>query len=81
MQSFRSTYLATMTALATAGFGLLAAGAWNTAIADLLKFLLPHGQGIAYELLYAALVTLIAVAVINTLGKLAERESAKPLIK
>lgn len=76
MQSFRSTYLATMTALATAGFGLLAAGAWNTAIGDLLKTFLPHGQGAIYELLYAAIVTVLAVFVINALGKLADKDAS-----
>ena len=77
MTNFRSTYLATMTALATAGFGLLAAGAWNTAIADLLKTFLPHGQGVIYEVLYAFLVTLIAILVINALGRIADKtESA-----
>ena len=73
MQSFRQTYLATMTALATAGFGLLAAGAWNTAIGDALKTFLPHGTGVIYEIFYAIIVTLIAIVVINALGRLADK--------
>lgn len=76
MQSFRQTYLATMTALATAGFGLLAAGAWNTAIGDVLKTFLPHGTGVIYELFYALIVTLIAILVINALGRLAAKEDS-----
>jgi len=73
VQSFRQTYLATMTALATAGFGLLAAGAWNTAIGDLLKTFLPKGTGVISELFYALIVTMLAIVVINALGKLADK--------
>ncbi len=76
MQNFRQTYLATMTALATAGFGLLAAGAWNTAIADLLKEFLPKGAGVISELFYALVVTVLAVVVINALGKLADKSQS-----
>lgn len=76
MQSFRQTYLATMTALATAGFGLLAAGAWNTAIGDVLKTFLPKGTGVIYELFYAVIVTLLAIIVINALGKLADKSES-----
>lgn len=77
MQFFRSNYLATMTALATAGFGLLAAGAWNIAIGDLLKTFLPHGTGVLYELLYAAIVTILAVVVINALARLADKSQSQ----
>jgi len=77
LQLFRSNYLATMTALATAGFGLLAAGAWNIAIGDLLKTFLPHGTGVFYELVYAAIVTILAVIVINALGRLADKETSE----
>jgi Family of unknown function (DUF5654) len=76
VQTFRQTYLATMTALATAGFGLLAAGAWNTAIGDLLKTLLPRGTGLISELFYALIVTLLAIVVINALGKLADKSES-----
>jgi|HubBroStandDraft_1064217.scaffolds.fasta_scaffold987470_1 hypothetical protein len=65
-----------MTALATAGFGLLAAGAWNTAISDLLKTILPRGTGIISELIYALIVTLLAIVVINALGKLADKSES-----
>jgi hypothetical protein len=71
---FRSTYLATMIALATAGFGLLAAGAWNTAIADLLKTFLPGGKGVVYELIYAVIVSFLALLVINSLGRVSQKE-------
>ena len=77
MQLFRSNYLATMTALATAGFGLLAAGAWNIAIGDLLKTFLPHGTGVVYELFYAAIVTILAVVVINALARMADKSQSQ----
>jgi hypothetical protein len=77
VQLFRSNYLATMTALATAGFGLLAAGAWNIAIGDLLKTFLPHGTGVIYELFYAAVVTIVAVLVINSLARLADKNATE----
>jgi len=63
-----------MIALATTAFGLLAAGAWNTAISDLLKIILPGGKGVISELIYALIVTVVAIVVINNLGKLADKE-------
>lgn len=70
----KSTYLGTMIALATVAFGLLAAGAWNKFIADLIGVFLKPGSGIWAELLYAVLVTIIAIVVIQGLAKLAARE-------
>jgi hypothetical protein len=65
-----------MTALATTAFGLLAAGAWNTAIADLLKTFLPGGKGVISELIYAVIVTVLAIVVISNLGKLIDKEQS-----
>lgn len=70
----KTTYLGTMIALATVAFGLLAAGAWNKAITDLLGFFLKSGTSVWGEIGYAIVVTIIAVVVIQNLGKLAERE-------
>jgi len=50
-----------MLSLATVAFGLLAAGAWNKFIADLVGRFLKHGSGLWVELLYAVVVTLLAV--------------------
>lgn len=71
----KPTYLGTMIALATVAFGLLAAGAWNSFIKDVLALFLKPGTGVLGELIYAILVTIIAILVIQNLGKLAERES------
>ncbi len=71
----KSTYLGTMIALATVAFGLLAAGAWNKFIADLIAVFLKPGSGIWAELLYALLVTVVAIVVIQALGKVAEKQA------
>ena len=62
-----------MIALATAGFGLIAALAWNKFITDLIGLFLKPGSGVWAELLYAVIITIIAIVVIQNLGKLAER--------
>jgi len=69
-------YLTTMIALATTAFGLLAAGAWNTAISDLLKEFIGKEGGIIGELVYAVIVTVVAIVVINNLAKLADKDQS-----
>ncbi len=73
----RAQFLATMIALASAAFGVIAALAWNMAISDLIKQLLPGGKGIAPEFIYAVIVTLIGIFVMVSLGKLAEKTGEK----
>jgi hypothetical protein len=63
-----------MIALATVAFGLIAAGAWNKFITDLIALFLKPGTGIWAELLYAVFITVVAVTVVQALGKLAERD-------
>ncbi len=60
--------------LATVAFGLLAAGAWNKFIADLVGQYLKNGSGVWAELLYAVVVTVLAVLVIGHLNKLAQKD-------
>ncbi len=71
----RPSYLGTMIALATAAFGLIAALAWNKFITDLIALFLKPGAGIWAELAYAVIITVIATIVIQTLGKIAERDT------
>jgi len=71
----KPTYLGTMIALATVAFGLIAALAWNKFITDLIALFLKPGAGIWAELLYAVIITVIAMLVIQNLGKIAERET------
>jgi hypothetical protein len=68
----KPTYLGTMIGLATAAFGLVAALEWNTFITDLIALFLKPGTGVWAELLYAVVITIVAVVVIQALGKLAE---------
>ena len=70
----KPTYLGTMIALATAAFGLIAALAWNKFITDLIGLFLKPGSGVWAELLYAVVISVIALVVIQNLAKLAEHE-------
>jgi hypothetical protein len=70
----KPTYLGTMISLATIAFGLIAAGAWNKFISDTIAIFLQPGNGVWAELIYAILVTLLAIVVVQSLGKLADRE-------
>ncbi len=67
-----------MLALATSGFGLVAALAWNSVIQEFvntyLKKILPAGSGIWSLLIYAVIVTILAVAVTLQLSKILDRK-------
>lgn len=65
-------FLQTMIALASASLGLVAALAWNEAIKATLV-MLGLGDSLAGLYTYAILATLIAVAVLSWLGRLAAR--------
>ena len=60
--------------LATSGFGLIAALAWNNVIQDLvdnyIKKYLPQGSGIISLLVYAIIITILAVVITMQLSKL-----------
>lgn len=65
-------FIQTMIALASASLGLVAALAWNDAIKATLK-LLGLGDSLAGLYTYAILATILAVAVLVWLGRLASR--------
>lgn len=69
----KSEFLKTMVSLATAGFGLAAALAWNDAIQALINKLLPKGSELRSKFVYAFVITAIAVMVTYFLGKAAQR--------
>ena len=71
----KPTYLGTMIGLATVAFGLIAAGAWNKFITDVIALFLKPGSGVWAELLYAVVITIIAIIVIQNLAKLTERSA------
>ncbi len=66
-----------MLTLATSGFGLVAALAWNGFIQELvnnyIKKYLPASSGIISLLIYAIIVTVVAVLVTMQLTKVVER--------
>jgi uncharacterized membrane protein (DUF106 family) len=66
-----------MLTLATSGFGLVAALAWNSAIGELIntyvKPFLPQGSGLISLLVYAILVTIVAVIITFNLSKVIEK--------
>jgi uncharacterized membrane protein len=71
----KSTYLGTMIGLATIAFGLIAAGAWNKFISDVIALFLKPGSGVLAELIYAVIITIVAIVVVQSLAKLAEKEA------
>lgn len=66
-----------MIALATSGFGLVAALAWNNVIQefvnDYVKKVLPQGSGMLSLLIYAVIITLLAVMITYQLSKILDR--------
>jgi hypothetical protein len=66
-----------MLTLATSGFGLVAALAWNSLIQELVnsyvKKFLPNGSGIISLLIYALVVTVLAVFVTYQLSKISDK--------
>jgi uncharacterized protein DUF5654 len=76
----RSQFLATMISLASAAFGVVAALAWNAFITELVKTYLPAGAGLVGLLVYAVVVTILAVIVLMSLGRAAERAGGKSAV-
>jgi uncharacterized membrane protein len=63
----------TISNLLTVAFGLIAALAWNSAIQAIIVSVLPKGSGITGLLIYAIVITIIAViatiVIARALGK------------
>jgi len=75
---FRKEFLKTMIQLATAGFGLTAALAWNEAIQAFIKKVVPVGTSDLFsKMIYAFIVTAIAVTITYILGKMLQNEEKK----
>ena len=67
--SMRIEILEKMQLLATAGFGLVAALAWNSAIQDLFNLFFPNRESLLAKFLYAIVITVLIVLVTSRLGK------------
>jgi hypothetical protein len=63
-----------LAALITAAFGLIAALAWNTAIQEIFKQVFGEAQGLAAMLVYAVVVTVIAIVATVWIGKVSEKK-------
>jgi len=70
--NLRSEFLKTMAQLATAGFGLVAALAWNETIKDIINRFISPGSGLISRIIYAIIVTILAVIVTYYLGCLTQ---------
>lgn len=70
-----------MVLLATSGFGLVAALAWNNVIKEFVdKYIsrwIPNGGGLLSLLIYAIVITIIAVIVTTNLTKTVEKLEKK----
>lgn len=75
-QKYQLAVVSQILSLATNGFGLVAALAWNNVIKEIvdqyLKPLLGAGSGLASLFIYATIVTFLAVTVTIQLSKLKE---------
>ncbi|TMD59318.1 MAG: hypothetical protein E6I87_09630 [Chloroflexi bacterium] len=75
--SNRAVYIATMISLASAAFGVVAALAWNAFITEAVKQVLPATAGLMGLLIYAVVVTVLAIVVIVWLAGQAAKTGAK----
>ena len=66
-----------VSSLATAGFGVVAALAWNDAIQALFQRLFGSASGIVAKFLYAAVITVVVVLVTRHLARVADRLAQK----
>lgn len=79
--SFRRELVGQLVTLATAGFGLVTALAWNETVQAFVKEYIekyyPGGSGVLSKFLYAILITFLAVLITYQLSRLASRWGIK----
>jgi uncharacterized membrane protein YqjE len=71
--SFKTEVIEKISALITAAFGLVAALAWNGAIQELFKLVFGDQSTLVAMLVYAIVVTIIAVIATIWIGRAAAR--------
>jgi Na+(H+)/acetate symporter ActP len=69
----KSEIIDKIAALVTAAFGLVAALAWNGAILAIFKKIFGTAEGMLSMIIYAVVVTIIAVVATIWVGKAAEK--------
>ena len=62
-----------LSTLMAAGFGLVAALAWNDAIQTLFKTIFPTASNVVAKFVYAGLITALVVIVTTRLARLADK--------
>lgn len=72
-KSLRLEIVEKLTTLVAAGFGLVAALAWNDAIQSLFQAIFPTASNVAAKFIYAALITVLIVIVTTRLARLADK--------
>jgi uncharacterized membrane protein len=70
---FERAFIRRVFDLATAAFGLVAALAWNDAIRELIQSYIPIGSALSARIIYAVIVTVLAVLVALQIGAIAAR--------
>ena len=77
-EEIKKQIAAQMLTLATSGFGLVAALAWNefiqTVVKEVIKPLIGESSGVISQLIYAVIVTILAVIVTYNLSKFVEKK-------
>ena len=63
-----------MLTLILAGFGLVAALAWNDAIQTLFKVIFPKSEGVIGKFIYAVIITILVVVITLQLKKISEKK-------
>lgn len=80
-RAFKNELIDQMLKLCTAGFGLAAALAWNDTVKTIIEeYIKPYaavGSGLLSQVLYALIVTLLAVAITYQLTKLSQKFNSK----
>lgn len=79
-KSFRRELIEQLLSLATSGFGIVAALAWNDTIQQFVKqFIEPRipGSGLLSKFIYAILITILAVLITYQLSKISARFQPK----
>lgn len=62
-----------LSSLITAGFGLVAALAWNEAIKEFISLILPQPSMLWGKIIYALIITVLVVVITINMGKMINR--------
>jgi len=76
-KELKKEILEKLTTLATAGFGLVAALAWNDAIQTFFKQIFGDQSGLWAKFVYAVIITILVVIVTTQLGRIASKLNNK----